>query len=138
MRAALTASEQLLWSHIRGRRLRVVFRRQVPLLGRFIADFLAPAERLVVEVDGAYHAERARADARRDAALARAGYRVFRVEAELVSRDTEAVLARIRAAFESWMMARPATHVSAPWRPAVRRGKGNFAEVRAVTDRRAG
>jgi very-short-patch-repair endonuclease len=73
MRAALTASEQLLWSHIRGRRLGVVFRRQVPLLGRFIADFLAPAERLVVEVDGAYHAERARADARRDAALARAG-----------------------------------------------------------------
>lgn len=76
----------------------VVFRRQVPLLGRFIADFLAPAERLIVEVDGAYHAERARADARRDAALARARYRVFRVEAELVSRDTEAVLARIRAA----------------------------------------
>jgi len=98
MRAALTPSEQLLWVRIRGRRLGVLFRRQVPLLGRFIADFLAPAERLVVEVDGAYHAERGHADARRDAALERAGYRVVRVEAELVMRDVEAVAERIRAA----------------------------------------
>jgi Protein of unknown function (DUF559) len=37
----------------------VVFRWQVPLLGRFIADFLAPAERLVIEVDGGHHAEQA-------------------------------------------------------------------------------
>ncbi|MES1173194.1 MAG: DUF559 domain-containing protein [Myxococcales bacterium] len=39
------ASEQLLWQRIRGRRLGAVFRRQVPFLGRFIADFLAPAQR---------------------------------------------------------------------------------------------
>ncbi|MEO7033354.1 MAG: endonuclease domain-containing protein [Polyangiaceae bacterium] len=80
MRGSLTATEQLLWNHIRGRRLGVVFRRQVPLLGRFIADFLAPAKRLVVEVDGAYHGERAHADARRDLALERAGYRVPRLD----------------------------------------------------------
>ena len=98
MRAALTPSEQLLWSRISGRQLGVVFRRQVPLLGRFIADFCAPAARLVVEVDGGYHAERARADARRDAALGRAGYRVLRFEAELVLRDPDAVVARIRSA----------------------------------------
>ena len=69
MRGSRTATEELLWARIRGRRLGVVFRRQVPLLGRFIADFLAPGKRLVIEVDGAYHAERARADARRDSAL---------------------------------------------------------------------
>jgi len=73
MRASLTPSEAQLWSRIRGRRLGVMFRRQVPLLGRFIADFLARAERLVIEVDGRHHSERARADARRDAVLARAG-----------------------------------------------------------------
>ena len=67
MRASLTPSEQLLWARIRGRRLGVAFRRRVPLLGRFIADFFAPAERLVIEVDGEHHAEQARADARRDA-----------------------------------------------------------------------
>jgi len=97
MRASLTPSEALLWARIRGRRLGVVFRRQVPLLGRFIADFLAPAERLVIEVDGGYHTEQARADAHRDAVLARAGYRVLRLEAALVMRDIEAAVALVRA-----------------------------------------
>ena len=98
MRASPTSTEQLLWAHIRGRRLGVVFRRQVPLLGRLIADFLAPAQRLVIEVDGAYHGERGRADSRRDAALDRAGYRVIRIEASLVVSDIERALSAIRAA----------------------------------------
>jgi very-short-patch-repair endonuclease len=98
MRSSPTASERLLWSRICGRQLGVVFRRQVPLLGRFVADFLVPAPRLVVEVDGAYHGQRERADARRDAALARAGYRILRVEAEHVMREIEVVVARIERA----------------------------------------
>jgi very-short-patch-repair endonuclease len=98
MRASPTATEQLLWARIRGRRLGVVFRRQVPLLGRFIADFLAPARRLVIEVDGGYHGERTAADARRDAALERAGYRVVHLEAPLVASDISGALALIRAA----------------------------------------
>jgi very-short-patch-repair endonuclease len=98
MRASPTSTEGLLWARIRGRRLGVIFRRQAPLLGRFIADFFAPAVRLVIEVDGAYHGERARADARRDAALERAGYRVLRIAASLVASDIESALAGIRAA----------------------------------------
>jgi very-short-patch-repair endonuclease len=98
MRSSLTVSERLLWSRISARQLGVVFRRQVPLLERFIADFAAPAERLVVEVDGAYHVGRARADAKRDSVLARAGYRVLRFEAVLVSGDIETVLGVVRAA----------------------------------------
>ena len=98
MRAVPTSTEQLLWQRIRGRRLGVVFRRQVPLLGRFIADFMAPAQRLVLEVDGAYHGERGAADARRDAALERAGYRVVRVDASLVVSDIDRALEQIRAA----------------------------------------
>jgi very-short-patch-repair endonuclease len=66
-------------------------------LGRFIADFLAPAERLVVEVDGGHHAERGRADARRDAVLARVGYRVLRLEAALVVGDIDAAVSQVRA-----------------------------------------
>jgi len=51
MRVSLTPTEQLLWCRIRGGGLGVLFRRQVPLLGRFIADFYAPSQgscRLVV------------------------------------------------------------------------------------------
>jgi len=87
MRHAPTSSEARLFEAVRGRRLGVGFKRQVPVLGRYIVDLLAAEMRLVVEVDGGYHEERARADARRDRALERAGYRVLRLEAELVMGD---------------------------------------------------
>jgi very-short-patch-repair endonuclease len=95
---APTTSEARLFELLRGGQLGVTFRRQVPLLGRYIADLLAPQIKLVVEIDGGYHTDRARADARRDRALARAGYSVVRIEAELVMRDEEAAVALVRAA----------------------------------------
>ena len=55
MRSALTPSEQRLWLALRGGALGVWFRRQAPL-GRFIGDFVAVSERVVVEVDGGYPA----------------------------------------------------------------------------------
>ena len=97
MRFAPTPSEERLWQALRGRRLGVQFRRQVPI-GRYIVDFLAPAVKLVVEVDGDYHAGRAKADGRRDAALEKAGYRVVRVKAEAVMREFGAAVEEIRAA----------------------------------------
>lgn len=97
MRAAPTSTEALLWEALRGSRLGVGFRRQVPL-GRYIADFAAPGAKLVVEVDGGYHAERVRADARRDRELGRLGYRVVHLPAELVARDLEGAVELVRAA----------------------------------------
>jgi len=97
-RAAPTQSEARLWEALRGNQLGVQFRRQVPLCGRYIVDFVAPAARLVVEVDGGYHALRRRADERRDRELARAGYRVIRVPAGLVIKNVAAVVAWVRAA----------------------------------------
>ena len=98
MRHEPTASEAALFEAVRGGRLGVTFKRQVPLLGRYIADLFVPSVRLVVEIDGGYHDERGAADARRDWALARAGYTVLRLEAELVMRDLPAALERVRAA----------------------------------------
>lgn len=97
MRQAPTDSEAQLWRALRSSQLGVAFRRQVPLLG-FIADFYAPSVRLVVEVDGGYHAVRASADARRERKLERAGYRVLRIEAEELTRNLPAAVAKIRAA----------------------------------------
>lgn len=98
MRFGATPSEALLWRELRGQRLGVEFRRQVPLLGRYIADFLAREAGLVVEVDGGWHGTRRHADARRDGALRRAGYRVLRLPAALVERDVEAAVRLVRAA----------------------------------------
>jgi very-short-patch-repair endonuclease len=97
MRSAPTMSEALLWQELRGSKLGVGFRRQL-VIGRFIVDFAAPAARLVVEVDGGYHAQRVRADARRDRELERLGWRVLRVEAALVQHRLGEVVAVIRAA----------------------------------------
>src|SRR6187549_245326 len=97
MRQAPTDSEARVWRALRSSQLGVAFRRQVPVLG-FIADFYAPSARLIVEVDGGYHAQRLIADARRDRKLKRAGYRVVRLQAELVMRDLAAALLAVRRA----------------------------------------
>ncbi len=72
----------------------------VPLLG-YVADFLWPAERLVVEVDGhASHSSRAafEHDRRRDQCLLAAGYRVMRVTWRQLLHDPLAVIARLAQA----------------------------------------
>jgi very-short-patch-repair endonuclease len=97
-RSHLTDSEARLWSALKARRLGVQFRAEVLLGGRFIVDFFASSTGLVVEVDGGYHARRRAADASRDRKLRRLGYRVIRLDAELVLRDLSAAVVLIRAA----------------------------------------
>jgi very-short-patch-repair endonuclease len=96
-----TDSEARLWAVLSGRKLGVQFRRQVLLAEYFIVDFCAPAVRLVVEVDGGYHAQRRRADERRDAKLRRLGYRVLRLDANLVQRDLTAAVALVHFALHT-------------------------------------
>ena len=97
MRAVPTRSEAALWSALRARQLGVEVRRQV-VLGNYIADFVVPSAKLIIEIDGRYHRERRVADARRDRALRRLGYRVLRLEADLVLGAPEEAMARVRAA----------------------------------------
>jgi very-short-patch-repair endonuclease len=73
-------------------------RAHAPRSARFIADFLAPAQRLVLEIDGGYHGQRRRADSRRDAVLARGGYRVLRLDEALVVLNLEAAVTLVRGA----------------------------------------
>ncbi len=98
MRHQLTPSEAALWSALKGNQLGVSFRRQVLIGNRYIADFLAPSAKFVVEVDGSSHACRGVADARRDRVLRRLGYRVMRLEAELVLTRLAEVVERLRVA----------------------------------------
>jgi very-short-patch-repair endonuclease len=101
MRHAMTPSEAALWACLKGKKLEVQFRRQVPLGGRFIADFYASAARLVVEVDGSSHTQRVAADARRDRVLRRLGYRVLRIDAALVLQSPAQAVALVQAALAS-------------------------------------
>ena len=99
MRQFPTHSEQLLWEcALRRRALGVEFRRQVVIADQFIVDFLAPAQKLIVEVDGPYHQSVQSRDGRRERKLERLGYRMLRLEGELVCRDLAEAVARIRTA----------------------------------------
>jgi very-short-patch-repair endonuclease len=99
MLALPTASEAILFSALRGRRLGVSFRRQQVVLGSFIVDFLAPGAKVVVEVDGdSYHQGRSAADAARERKLIRAGYTVVRLPASLVERDLPRAAGLVRKA----------------------------------------
>jgi very-short-patch-repair endonuclease len=92
----LTDSEQILWRRISGKQLGVAFRRQVPI-GKYVADFAAPAVRLIIEVDDRSHELKRTADARRDRNLGRLGYRVLRIPAALVRSNPAEAVARIVA-----------------------------------------
>jgi very-short-patch-repair endonuclease len=98
MKHAPTPSEATLWRRIGTRRcLGVRFKRQV-VIDRFIADFVAPSQKLVVEIDGPVHAFKRGADARKDRALARLGYRVLRLPEQLVRERLAEAVAQIAAA----------------------------------------
>ncbi|QJU60443.1 endonuclease domain-containing protein [Sphingomonas sp. AP4-R1] len=97
MRRNPTEPEKRLWRHLSNGQLGGwKFRRQATI-GSYIADFVCPAARLIVEVDGDTHVDPA-ADARRDAALGEAGYRVVRVTNDEVMRNMEGVLAHVGVA----------------------------------------
>jgi very-short-patch-repair endonuclease len=97
MRHSPTFEEAALWRLLKGEQLAVRFQRQV-VIGPFIADFAAPAVRLVVEVDGGCHARRVRQDARRDEKLRRWGWRVLRFSSEAVLHRPSEVVAVIQTA----------------------------------------
>ena len=97
MRVAPTASERMIWAALSGKRLGIAFRRQA-VLGEYIVDFLAPSARLIVEVDGGYHPLRRCADAPRDRGLRRLGYRVLRLDAQLVLSGLPEAVRQIREA----------------------------------------
>lgn len=88
----MTLAEAKLWYYLRANRFEGrKFRRQVPL-GQFIADFLCEEARLIVEVDGGQHGDRACYDADRTAWLSERGYRVVRFWNNDVLSDIEGVL----------------------------------------------
>jgi very-short-patch-repair endonuclease len=69
-----------------------------PAIDRYFADFACVEAKLVVELDGGQHAERAAADAERTRALEMIGWRVIRFWNHEVLLETNGVLETILAA----------------------------------------
>jgi len=92
LRKRASDAEQILWRHLRGRRLAgYKFRRQV-VLEPYIVDFLCYEAMLIIEADGGQYAEQKRAQ------LEAMGYRVMRFWNHEILTETQAVLEQIHRA----------------------------------------
>jgi very-short-patch-repair endonuclease len=101
MRHEPSPVETKLWSNLRNKQLNgTKFAHQV-VIGPYIADFVARSHKLVIELDGDSHGNRAEYDARRTAFLERRGYRVIRFANSEVVGNLEGVLEAILAAIGS-------------------------------------
>ncbi len=86
-----TDAERVLWNILRKRQVSGYrFRRQVPI-GPYIVDFVCYENRLIIEVDGGQHMERANYDAERTAWLKTEGFRVIRFWNNQILEETDAV-----------------------------------------------
>ena len=97
LRQRQTPAEELLWQHLRNRRLdNLKFRRQTPVENTaYVVDFLCYEARLVVEVDGGIHLSQQADDATRQANIEEQGYHVLRFRNEQLFNDLEVVLTHV-------------------------------------------
>ena len=92
LRRDATDAERLVWSVLRDRQLDgYKFRRQTPI-GPYIVDFLCMQGRLIIELDGGQHQQRADYDQERTRFLESRGYRVLRYWNNEVFDDLESVV----------------------------------------------
>jgi very-short-patch-repair endonuclease len=95
LRVDQTDAERRLWSHLRNRAFfGFKFRRQFSI-GPYIADFVCAEQKLVIELDGGQHDEKAEADGRRTRFLEAEGYRVIRFWNNDMLANSEGVLEMI-------------------------------------------
>ncbi len=100
LRQNSTNAERILWSELRGHRLRGAgFRRQVPI-DRYIVDFVCHAAHLVIDLDGGQHfsTEGEQRDAARSAVIEAKGFQILRFANNDVMTNRGGVLETIAAA----------------------------------------
>ncbi len=103
LRNNLTPAEATLWTHLQKKQLAGrKFRRQHSI-GKYVVDFYCPAEKLVIELDGADHYTPAGSDYddKRDAYLKSLGLKVIRFENLEVFNYLDAVLEEITGNFKN-------------------------------------
>lgn len=95
LRLNQTPEEAKLWSRLRAHRLAGIGFRRQHAIGKYIVDFCAPKEKLIIEVDGSQHTELEEYDQERTLFLQSQGYRVIRFTNADVKKNMETVLGEI-------------------------------------------
>jgi very-short-patch-repair endonuclease len=101
LRINMTEAEDKLWSRLRAGRFHgLKFRKQVAFSANYIADFVCPKAKLIIEADGSQHADQVTYDTRRTLFFEAQGYRVLRFWNNDILARTESVMDAILAAVE--------------------------------------
>jgi very-short-patch-repair endonuclease len=87
-----TEAENKLWSHLRAHRMGDVHFRNQHAIGKYIVDFCAPRQKLIIELDGSQHLDQQEYDTERDNFLQSKGYRVLRLWNNDVMNNIDSVL----------------------------------------------
>ena len=116
LRARQTRTERKLWDALASLPLAGTHFRPQMTIGPYVVDIACPAAKLVIEVDGAHHAEKENAerDAERTRWLEGEGYRVLRFWNSDVTANQDGVLETIYAAVHGSIEAHPLKHEGAP------------------------
>lgn len=102
LRKKQTKHEEILWKHIRNRKLGVKFRRQYSV-GGYVLDFYCPEIKLVIELDGVQHYKKENFlyDKDRTEYLRILGFNVLRFKNTEIEKNLEKVLSKIKRFFPS-------------------------------------
>ena len=96
LRKQPTEAEKRLWYFLHKKQLDGLRFKRQEAIGQYVADFVCPALKLVVEVDGGQHGIKVEKDAARTAWLESQGYSVIRFWNNEVMDNIEGVLATVR------------------------------------------
>ena len=102
LRHNATSAEKYLWQSLRANKLLGrKFRRQHGIAS-YIVDFYCPSEKLIIELDGKVHnhPDQVIYDRRRDAFLKKLGFKILRIDNELVFSNIREVMRLIVLKFE--------------------------------------
>ena len=109
LRNAMTPSENILWGHIRMKRLSgIIFRRQHPI-GQFIVDFYCHEAKLAIEIDGNIHDsdENKEHDENRTFELEKSGLKVIRFKNEMIIGNIDEVLEILQKEIKARSLKKP-------------------------------
>ncbi len=98
LRKNSTEAESKLWTHLRSHRLNDVHFRRQHVIGKYIVDFCAPGQKLIIELDGSQHIDRVSQDEDRSNYLVSKGYRILRFWNNDVTYNLDAVIIAIEQA----------------------------------------
>ncbi len=101
LRKQMTKAERILWEELRGRKLGVDFRRQMPFVFgdyHFIADFYCARKKIIIEIDGQVHYDKEikEYDILREDIFTEAGYKIIRFKNEEVKNNLQSVIEKIK------------------------------------------